>query len=192
MRIAGPDNLLALGLTQSRLIDLITKNTLHFPAYRPVPYLTVWIQYRLNDAPRALISGNGIIMILCGVMLYLIVYRETQSPYIAAIAGVLLITEPRILPSYQWLGERQASLSALFGLIVMYLVMYNRSRYRFVGIGVFLLLSTLSKEYGLAFHVFTIVFLLMNKPDDYLKVGIATWWLRSYSFCCGDWSFEAL
>ena len=129
-----------------------------YPEWRPLAYLTVWLQYQAVGLSTMgpYVVGNLLLLAACAWLVYYLVLVESGSRFGAIAAALFALTDPRLLYAAVWIVERQSSMACLFGLAA--LVLSERyAREPLGGVpgllaaGALLVASALSKEYGLAF-----------------------------------------
>lgn len=167
----GPDDLWALSQGAKTNPSAFFSASLedYLPMYRPITYLTVWLQYQIvgiNPDPYYL--TNIFIYIGCVLVLYFTVYDITSSRFSSAIASIFLLVDIRASTALFWIGERQSTLALFFGSMAILLCLKalkkNEVRSFTIIIYVLLLLSALSKEFGLSFAGILVVTSLSSAP----------------------------
>jgi hypothetical protein len=188
---ADADNLIALSLaSKQNPFGFFTGCFVSFlPGYRPVAYLFSWMQYQIVHLNiPSYFFVNVSIVIACIIVIYLLVYLLSKSKVAAFVVSVLMIVNPNFLCAIVWIGERQSSLALLFGLLALFLAIteWKPTRNNFVAwmlIFLFLLCSSLCKEYGLAFSPAIIIFAITNKNNNdraaLISIGILS--MAAYS-----------
>jgi hypothetical protein len=173
------DNLIALNLGAKNDVLSLFKGSLfegNYPFYRPIPYITVIMQYELFklNTPYYFLFNLGI-WIACACCVYLFVAAVSKSRTSAIIAATLVLLDGRASVSLQWIGERQSSMSGLFGLGAIILITTSyRGKWRYIawtGVFLMLLMSSLSKEYGLAFSGTVILYVLLSKDKHWKSIA---------------------
>ncbi|MEQ1729013.1 MAG: hypothetical protein ABL982_11605 [Vicinamibacterales bacterium] len=153
----GGDNLYVLSWAdRTPASGLYRVDPLIYPEWRPLAYLTVWLQYRGLGPLEPYFLFNLLALTLCGWFVFRLVNADTGSLLASGAASALALTDPRVVRSVTWIVERQSSLACLFGLMalarVSSLVRHDeRGGRSLVGVAALLVASALSKEYGLAF-----------------------------------------
>jgi hypothetical protein len=139
------------------------------PVYRPLAYLSVWFQEQVGGlhAPQYF-TLNLLIWIAAALALYAIVHTVTRSRLASLLAAGVFAIDDRVLTGIVWIGERQSTLAVMFGLLAFLVVCRwgetERRRWLAAGVGVLLLLSALSKEYGLAFLIAVPLYAALSRP----------------------------
>jgi hypothetical protein len=155
------DNLVVLSTSARSYSDpwnLFTGSFISYiPGYRPLPYVTIWAQYRLFgvDATPFFVV-NVLLWAGCAAVVYLLAARLAMRARGAVLlAAVALLVDTRGRASIYWIGERQATMACVLGGAALLLVLgrdpARRRRVTEVAIFALLLGAFLSKEYGLAF-----------------------------------------
>lgn len=167
----GFDNMFSLSLAATGdPVEYFTSPSASFqPGWRPLAYTLIWAQRELVGAGNyaSYFVVNGVLWILCGLVLYALVHRLTGSRAAALAAGLLLAVDFRALEGLYWIIERQTPLACVLGGAALWLVAGGAARRPLVlGGAVFLLLlaAALSKEAGLAFSVAVVVAALLRRP----------------------------
>lgn len=148
--------------------------------WRPVSYFTLWAQYQLAGLDIGGFFGVNILLWgLCALFVYLLAYVHTGLVLAAAGAGLMTLTDGRFFTPLVWIVERQTMLACIFGVIGLLVAHQLASTERrrtgsMAGLFVLLLLSALSKEFGLAFAfgVATIGLLRARRPRELVVVGV--------------------
>jgi len=154
----GEDNLYVLSWAdRASLSTLATVDPAIYPEWRPLAYLTVRLQYAWAGVGRVAdyYVFNIAVWVLAAWLVYLVVRRWTRSRGAAVAAGLLVLVDPRAISPVAWIIGRQGTMACASGMAAVWLVLrsdgLSRRALRAVGIGLLLLASALSKEYGLAF-----------------------------------------
>ena len=174
------DNVYALAWAASTpAVQVPAVDPFYYPEWRPLAYATVWIEQRLG-VPMAFHFGvNLALWIACAWLAHRIVRRLVDSEAAALLASLLVLTDPRATWTLVAIIERQTSLACVFGLsaVLVALPIERRlSPLRQVGLGVLLITSILSKEYGAAFALAFVAYgWLQGRRDLWLPaLGAAT------------------
>jgi hypothetical protein len=176
------DNLYVLGWADAApATDLLRLDPAIYPEWRPLAYLTVWLEHRMVRL-RAVGIHHGVnlaLWIACCWLVYRIVQRLTASRFAAVVAAILLVIDPRAMTMMVWIIGRQTSLACLLGLLAVNVLVAagGRRLTRAEGLTVSgcLLGAALSKEYGLAFTgAFLAHSLWRRTPDVVWPVAVAT------------------
>lgn len=152
------DNLYVLAwVDQARFADLLPLDPAIYPEWRPLSYLTIWVEHRLFDL-RAVFLHHAVNLLLlasCGWLVYRLAAELGGSRASAALAGVVFVADPRTLESLVWIVERQTLIACVCGLTALLVALRAGSggfRWReVVLVAALLLAAALAKEYGLAF-----------------------------------------
>jgi hypothetical protein len=151
------DNLYVLAwVDQAAPEALISLDRRIYPEWRPLAYATIWVEHQVLQLRAVGVHHfiNLLLLITCLWLVFRLVVELTGSRAAAFAAGTLLLIDRRSLESLFWIVERQGSMACLFGLGALLVVLRagpELSRRRGVAVGLLLLASALSKEYGLAF-----------------------------------------
>lgn len=149
------DNLAALSIATIRNpVEYFTDSPLQFPAYRPIPYLTLWIQEAAFgvSTPSLYFATNILIWFATGVCAYALLFALTSNQAISAAVALAYIVDERATWLAIWIGERQMAIACLLGVAALLLALRpSKTSTNLVAIAILLFLSALSKEYGLAF-----------------------------------------
>lgn len=152
------DNLYVLALVHSAsLSSLLQVDPAIYPEWRPLAYLTVWLEHRLLpfEAVAVHFFVNIAILAVTAWLIYRIVTELTATRAMGVAAALIVLVDRRLEEAVIWIVERQMLLACMFGLMVVLLLVRARdrslSRREWFGIGALLVASGLSKEYGLAF-----------------------------------------
>lgn len=173
------DNLIALSLgARPDPTTFFTGSFVSYlPAYRPLAYLTIWVQYQIVGLRIGYYSlFNILVWVGCVLCVYAFVYILTRSRLSATIVALLMLLDGRQYAALIWIGERQSTLAVLFGLSALLLTLAScrdKSRYlTWLGIFLLLLASSLSKEFGLAFSGALVMFLFFTRSKDWKVLSI--------------------
>jgi hypothetical protein len=170
----APDDILALSFGTIRSpLSFMTGNFVNFlPAYRPVSMISIWIQYQLAGIePVSYYLFNIVIWLGCVVLFYRLMFHFTGSREASFGAALFLLADFRTATLYFWFIERQNPMAIIFGLsaVILFIKFDKNERWnRFTNVWVIalLLLSALSKEYGLVFiGVLVLYALLFDFPN---------------------------
>lgn len=149
-----------------------------YPEWRPLAYLTVWLQYRWSQTSHLHVfyAVNLLLWIGCAWLVYHVARRLTHSSAAALFGAALVFTDFRAIGPVTMM-ERANLLACLFGLGALVIATgawYEPlTRLRWVGLAVLLLASSLSKEYGLAFMGALAVWSLLERRRDTLAAAVA-------------------
>jgi hypothetical protein len=126
------------------------------PTYRPFAFTVLWLQGQvdgLNASPYYLF--NILLWIACAWAVYAIVYTLIRSKAIGGLVALVVLVDARATTLLWTIEERQMPLAVLAGLLALLLTVrfsgFRRRRLAAAAIGLLLLVSALSLEYGLAF-----------------------------------------
>lgn len=151
------DNLYALAWVHSAPpTALLGVDPAIYPEWRPLPYAVLWLTYRIAglDAVPVYFFVNMAVWTFCAWLVYRVVVTLTDSPFAACVAALLLLVDGRTVAAMTWIIESQMLLACAFGLLALWMVVEmgeRRGDWRHgVAIALLLLVSALSKEYGLA------------------------------------------
>ncbi len=150
-----------------------------YPEWRPLAYLTVWLQYRWSqiDHLEAYYVVNVLLWTGCAWLVCHIVYRLTRSSVPALLAAAIVVTDPRAVVATIGFLERATSMACLFGLTALLIIIsvgdQRLTRLRWIGLSLLLLASGLSKEYGMAFTGAVAVSSLIERRRDVATAAIA-------------------
>lgn len=144
-------------------------NPTAYPEWRPLPYATVWLQYRLASFEH--LSQYYVVNVLlwaaCAWLVFRIVQLLTKSIAAGVAAGLIVLTSTQLVPSFVLIEERQSALACLFGLAAWLMLVSQRlhppSRWWLSGLALLLAGSSLSKEYGLAFSAAVFLFAVAER-----------------------------
>lgn len=180
--IFDADNLgaLSLGIKPNPMVFFMGRLASYLPAYRPLPYLTIWLQYQiLGVRPVFFFLFNQLVWITCGLILFSIISKTSSKSRVAAfLVTIIFLLDARTFASLIWIGERQSTMASLFGLLALLLVVTHtpqegwKIRHQ-IGIFFLLLSSALCKEYGLSFIGVIILIMLLDKEKYYKRMIFA-------------------
>jgi hypothetical protein len=128
-----------------------------YPEWRPLAFASVWIEHRLVLLGEVAIHHfiNLLFWVACAWLVYRIVHNLTGSLVAALAAALWLFVDQRAAFTLLWIIGRQTSLACAFGLTAVWIVTRARDREltgrEGAGVGLLLIASALSKEYGLGF-----------------------------------------
>lgn len=149
-----PDQLITLSFGTRSFASIFQHQLLEYlPGYRPLFGLSVWLQYRLQGIDHIgfyyLVNLTFLWGIAC--MVFAVVRHVTGRIDAAIVVAAAMLVDERNHVALIWL-DRQISMTAFFGLAAL-LVLWSGAgkRWSFLAAAVLLLLSVLSKEYGLAY-----------------------------------------
>ena len=159
------------------LTDIWTGETApeHFVTYRPITASLLRIEYLLFGInPPAFFTVNLILLIIVAVLIFEIIYRASHEMLPALVATLFFVTDWRLTPNIFVIGEVQITLAAIFGLGALWLLWFGKGKFKPFFIFFLLLLSALSKEFGLAFALAVFVNAFLNKATDrkYAKIAL--------------------
>ncbi len=164
-------------MRQLTLADVWTGETVpgHFVTYRPVTGSVLRLEYLIFGLnPPVFIAINLVFLGLLAILIFEIIFRKTKELLPALVAALFFITDWRLSPNVEVIGEVQITLAAIFGLSSLWLIWFGKGKFRPVIVFLLLLLSTLSKEFGLAFSLAVLMDAVINRrPDWKLYAGIA-------------------
>jgi hypothetical protein len=151
------DNLYVLAWVHSaRFADLLRLDPVIYPEWRPLAYLTIWLEHRIVpiEAAGLHLLVNVCLWIGCAFAIYRIVLDLTASLPASVFAALILFLDRRAASALTWIVERQMLMATLLGVLALGIVIRARGRdttpREATAIGVLLVASALSKEYGLA------------------------------------------
>jgi hypothetical protein len=151
------DNLVSLSVgTRSDPSDYFTGDAHGFyrPAYRPFAELTLWVQNHLVGLQiHSYFAVNIAIWAAVAMLVYALVVVATDSRVAGAAAAGATLLDPRGILAILWILERQSSLALLLGLTALLLALLPARPAVWISIGLLILCSAMSKEFGLAFAV---------------------------------------
>lgn len=181
LRPLGSDNLYVLSwANRAPASSLARVDPVIYPEWRPLAYLTVWLQYRWSgiDGVVAYQVVNLLIWTLCGWLVYRIVVHLAGSPVAGLAAALLVLTDVRAITAQTLIVERQMTMAAGFGLGAMWMLARSRDRrlstVEWSGLFLLCLAAALSKEYGLAFAGAIVVYgAFERRADLMLPAGAA-------------------
>jgi hypothetical protein len=156
------------------LLDVWTGGTFpgHFAAYRPVLGSLLRIEYLLFGLnPPAFFTVNLLLLGVVAFLIFEIIYRITGNILPALVAVLFFITDWRSVQTIYVIGEVQITLAAIFGLIALWLIWFRNKRPNPVVIYMLLLLSALSKEFGLAFALAVLIDAFLRKKTNWKKLA---------------------
>lgn len=151
---------------------LVFRDTLLHPHWRPLGYVAVWLEYQLLhlDAVAAYYAVNLLLWVASSWLVYVIVEQLARSKAAAMLAAVAVLTDTRALYTHVWIVENQNSLACVFGLAALLVVVRaddrRLGRARLIGVGLLLLASAFSKEYGVAFAVALAAHAVLQRRSD--------------------------
>jgi len=149
-----------------------------YPEWRPLAYLTIWLQYALVGFDRVAdyYIVNIALWALAAWLVYRIVLAFTTSDFAAVASGLFVLVDVRAVPPVAWIVGRQGTMACVFGLLAVWLVVRAGARptsARERGtIGLLLAASALSKEYGLAFSGALALHALLERRFDVLRPAV--------------------
>lgn len=190
----APDDLfgLSFGRIENPLSFFTGKWSQFLPAYRPISMVSLWVQYQLVGVePISYFLFNIFVWFGCILVLYFLVYHFTHSQLSSFIAAFFMMVDIRTTTLLVWIIERQNPLVVLFGSLGLLLFIkstqkgVNRVLISSIFVYIFLLLSALSKEFGLTFTGAIVVFSILRNMESLkrsiiiaLLVGITYFGLR--------------
>ncbi len=149
-----PDQLITLSFGTRTLASIFQHQLLDYlPGYRPLFGFSVWLQYRLQGIDHIGLYYLVNLAFLWGIacMVFAAVRHVTGRVDAAVIVAVAMLVDERNHVALIWL-DRQISMAAFFGLAALLVLWRGGGRgWTLVAATVLLLLSMLSKEYGLAY-----------------------------------------
>ena len=157
-----------------------------YPEWRPLPYFTVWLQYRWLHLSHLHVyfALNALLWTACAWLVCVIVHRLTQSMSAALLAAAVVLIDQRAVVLVIII-EHNATLACFFGLLALLMVLDARAQRltgaRWIGLWLLLLASGLSKEYGLAFAGAIAMSSLVERRRDTATAAIAA--AVSYGAC---------
>jgi hypothetical protein len=154
------------------LFDVWTGETVpgHFVTYRPVTASIIRIEYLLFGInPPAFFTVNIILLSVVAFLIFEIVFRKTRELLPALFVALFFLTDWRLVTNVKVIGEIQITLAALFGLSALWLVWFGKIKFKPVFVFFCLLMSALSKEFGLAFAFAVFINALINRKLDWKK-----------------------
>jgi hypothetical protein len=175
----GTDNLGALSWAASaEALSFLRGHPLLYPEWRPLTYLTIWLQYQLVglDAIQTWFLVNILLWALSAYAVYACVLALTGSTPSAMLVAVATLVDSRGMEDLGWIEGRQTSMVCIFGLLAFLLALRAASAPRWpsrLALWLLLLASALSKEYGLAFSGAVLVLLLLSRPPDWRALGLS-------------------
>jgi hypothetical protein len=96
--LAG-DNLYVLAwVSQATARSLVEVDPAIYPEWRPLAYLTIWLEHRIVPLNAVWIHHgiNLVIWAICSALVYLIVKTLAASRAAALVAAMLVLTDPRL------------------------------------------------------------------------------------------------
>lgn len=216
------DNVYVLAwVDQASLSSFLSLDPAIYPEWRPLAYVTVWLEYRLFGLAGmpVHIFINVMLWAACAWLVYLIVDQLTGAFAAATLVAVWLLFDYRATEALALIVERQSSLACLAGLTAI--LMLARARHRPLspleasGLAGLLFTAALSKEYGLAFAAAVVAYGALSRARQVVvsataavasyvaaRAALADIGLRSYcevmgyfdamSFQCVDWSIPGV
>lgn len=150
-----------------------------YPEWRPLAFLTIWLEHQFVQLRVVAVHHfvNILIWVTCAWLVYRLVDELASDRAAGLLAGALVLTDQRSHQAVAWIVERQTPLACAFGLLAALLVVRARQRRLTPGerlsIGLLLVASALSKEYGLAFAGAMFVYGLWQRKDLATVAAIA-------------------
>ena len=174
------DNLYTLAWADATpLGDVVAVDPEIYPEWRPLAYLTVWLEHQVVPL-RAVATHHAInllIWVICSWLVYRIVDSLVSSKSAAVVAAFLLLVSQRAAFTLLWIIERQTSMACALGLIAVLLIVRardrNLTRGEWVAVASVLFGSALSKEHGLAFAGAIGTYGLLQRRKDLLWPALA-------------------
>ncbi|OQA53036.1 MAG: hypothetical protein BWY43_00223 [candidate division WS2 bacterium ADurb.Bin280] len=167
------DNLIALSFGKLSAANLFEGSfTNYLPAYRPLSKIAVYLQYQLGGVSQLqnFFWGNWLMWTGCAVGLYVLLENITTSRLASLLGAVGMLLDPRAIFALVWIGERQNTICLLAGLVALYIAftLNRKTDYKkILLINLFLFLSLLSKEFGLAFTI-PVLLVVLRRTKNYL------------------------
>jgi hypothetical protein len=153
----------------------------HFVTYRPITASLLRLEYLLFGInPPAFFTINLILLVIVAVLIFEIIYRASHEMLPALVATLLFVTDWRLTPNIFVIGEVQITLAAIFGLGAFWLIWFGKGKFKPIFVLSLLLLSALSKEFGLAFALAVFVDAFLNKTTGRKYAGIALGAVAAY------------
>jgi hypothetical protein len=156
LRPFNADNLQGLSVSADSPLDLATQPFSNLPVYRPMATLAIWLQHAIVGIdPPSYFLVNLLLWLACVGLVYALMVQLTGMRVVAFSTALLLLVDRRANPILQVIGDRATTLAIVFGLAAVLIVLraseHRLTRGRLALIFVLLLLSSLGKEYGMAF-----------------------------------------
>lgn len=153
---------------KTRLSDLPRVAPSVYPEWRPLPYATIWLQYRSATIEQlwAYQLVNLSIWIACGWIAARIVLDLSGSALAAFAAGLIVLTSTQLVSTFVLIVERQNSMACFFGLAAWLALIHAWEKHsvrRWMIVSSLLAASALSKEFGLAFAAAIGAFALVER-----------------------------
>ena len=149
-----------------------------FWEWRPLPSITVWLQYRLLHLNHLAVHFyvNLLLWTICAWFVYQIVERLTHAFAPALAAAAVVATDMRVVEPILTFG-RTTVMACLFGLAGYLLIVNARearlTRSRWVATSLLLIAAPLCKEFGIAFAGAASVWGLVERRRDVASSGMA-------------------
>jgi len=195
MRPFDADNLIALSFGNLKIGSIFAGSfTSYLPTYRPLSKLAVYLQYQLGGGEhlQSFFWINLLIWLVCAIGLYILLEKITVSRCASFVGAVGLLLDPRAIFALVWIGERQNTVCLLTGMIALYIAYSSRKiNYKnLIIINVLLLSSMLSKEFGLAF-VIPVFLIVSTRTKNYriafsVILSIVIYFLARFSLGAGS------
>ncbi len=157
---------------------LLRADPYSYPEWRPLSYVTVWLQYRWSqlDNLHLYYVVNLLLWAGCAWLVYEIVTRLTRSFVPALLAAAVVLTDPRAVePMISF--PQTTFMACLFGLAGFLVIVGARStrltRPGWIGLSLLLLAAGLCKEYGLAFMGAAAVYSVFERRRDLASAAVA-------------------
>lgn len=163
------DNLYVLAWVHSApFSSLLRVDPAIYPEWRPLAYLTIWIEHHLLGIGAVPVHFfvNLLIWTTAAWLIYRIVDEVAASKPAAILAALVPFFDPRATEALTWIVERQTLIACACGLLAILFLARARdrdlTRREAVMVAVALMASALGKEYGLAFAAAIVVFALWH------------------------------
>jgi len=138
--------------------------------YRPVLGTLLKSEFLLfGFNPPIYFLVNVLLVLTLAFMAYKIVLLTTLEPLPALVAVLLFITDWRLSPNIYVIGEVQITLAGVFGLSALLILWFGKGKKQPISVFILLLLSALSKEFGLAFSLAVFMDALLNKREGWKR-----------------------
>jgi len=176
----GEDNFYILQwVDRAPAAALLRLNPAIYPEWRPLAYVTIWLQYRLDGLTRIqdYYAVNLALWVTAAWLVYRVALHVAPSAWAAAAGGMFVLTDARALQTQTLIVDRQTPMACIFGLLAVWLFLRTRDRRLAGGAGWLLagllLASALSKEYGLAFAGGLAIYAALERRLDVVAAAVA-------------------